>query len=100
MKQILFIAIALAETSMLGQKINAWAKDGATTVHYSSLQDEKTKIKKEELPEAVRKKINGDAFKGWITVTAYKLTNGEFEVELKKSDLTQVLKFDKDGNTK
>ena len=64
------------------------------------LQGEKTKIKKEELPEPVRKKLNGDAFKGWAVENAYKLSSGEFEVELKKGDTTQALKFDKDGNVK
>jgi hypothetical protein len=31
---------------------------------------------------------------------AYKLSNGEFEVELKKGDTSQMLKFDKDGKMK
>ena len=63
-------------------------------------QEEKSKIKKEELPEAARKTLEGDAFKGWAIANAYKLKNGEYEVELKKGTNTQSVKFDKDGKTK
>ena len=63
-------------------------------------QNDKTKIKKEDLPEAARSTLNGDAFKGWTVENAYKLSNGEFEVELKKGTNSQTLKFDKDGKVK
>lgn len=63
-------------------------------------KDEKVKIKKEELPEAARNILEGDAFKGWAVANAYKLKNGEYEVELKKGDSAQTVKFDKDGKAK
>lgn len=63
-------------------------------------KEEKVKIKKEELPEAARKTLEGDAFKGWEITNAYKLKNGEYEVEIKKADSVQTLKFDKDGKAK
>lgn len=63
-------------------------------------QKDKTKIKKEELPEASRKALEGDAFKGWALLNAYKLANGEYEVELKKGDTVQAIKFDKEGKLK
>ncbi|GHN02214.1 hypothetical protein WSM22_37030 [Cytophagales bacterium WSM2-2] len=66
----------------------------------SKKQDEKTKIKKEDLPEAAQKVLEGDAFKGWTIENAYKLSNGEFEVELKKGTTSQTVKFDKDGKVK
>jgi hypothetical protein len=58
------------------------------------------KIKKEELPEAVRKTLEGDAFKGWTVGNSYKTKGGEYEVELKKGTSTQTIKFDKDGKVK
>lgn len=60
----------------------------------------KTKIKKEDLPEIARHKLDSDEFKGWIVVNVYKLEGGGYEVELKKGDTTQVLDFDKEGNLK
>jgi uncharacterized protein YxeA len=63
-------------------------------------QNDKTKIKKEDLPQAAKSTLNGDAFKGWAVENAYKLNNGEFEVELKKGSTSQTLKFDKDGKVK
>ncbi len=69
----------------------------ASVVHQ---KDEKVKIKKEELPEEARKTLDGDAFKGWAVANAYKMKNGEFEVELKKGITSQTVKFDKDGKVK
>ena len=68
--------------------------------HSGYSQDEKTKIKKEELPATAQKTLEGDAFKGWSVENVYKLKNGEFEVELKKSGTAQTVKFDKDGKMK
>jgi hypothetical protein len=99
MKKILFLSMVLAGVLSINQKANAFAK-GSATVLRSPWQDSKTKIKKEDLPEPIRKKLNEDAYKGWVIVNASKLGNGDYEVELKKNDTTQVLKFDKDGNVK
>jgi hypothetical protein len=63
-------------------------------------QDEKIKITKEELPAAARQTLNGKDFKDWSIVNAYKTKTSEYEVELKKEDTTQVVKFDKDGKIK
>lgn len=62
--------------------------------------NERTKIKKEELPESARKTLDGDAFKGWTMAAAYKTTEGEYEVDMKKGDSVQTIKFDKDGKLK
>ena len=66
----------------------------------TQLQNDKVKIKKEDLPEAAKSTLDGDAFKGWTVENAYKLSNGEFEVELRKGANAQTLKFDKDGKVK
>ena len=63
-------------------------------------KEDKLKIKKEELPEAIRKTLEGDAFKGWAIANAFKMNNGEYEVELKKGTNAQSVKFDKDGKVK
>src|SRR6185436_8095375 len=63
-------------------------------------KEDKVKVKKEDLPETVRKTLEGNAFKGWEITNAYKLNNGEYEVEIKKGTNAQSLKFDKDGKVK
>ncbi len=66
----------------------------------SAIQNDKAKIKKEELPEATRKTLNGDSYKGWTISSAYKLKNGEYEVKLTKGTETQTVTFDKEGKVK
>ncbi len=61
-------------------------------------QEEKVKIKPEELPEAVKTAVKED-YQGWEISQAYKYTLKEnFEVELKKETETKTVKFDKEGN--
>jgi hypothetical protein len=68
----------------------------------------KEKIKKEDLPAAAIKALDGDAFKGWTVVQAYRVKSKdpqgkevlEYHVDLKKDNLTQTIKFDKEGNSK
>ena len=64
-----------------------------------SIQGDKVKISKENLPEATKKILAGDVFKGWEVATAYKVKE-EYEVELKKDKTTQTVKFDKEGKLK
>jgi len=63
-------------------------------------QNDKVKIKKEDLPEAAKKTLGGDSFKGWAIVRVYKVGNEEFEVELRKGSAFQTIQFDKDGKLK
>jgi predicted metal-binding membrane protein len=100
MKKLVFVSTVLAWSLTSNLGVSAKAQNEIDALCRSSSQDEKTKIKKEELPEPVRTKLKGDAYKGWSVVNAYKLRSGAYEVELKKGDTTQVLTFDKDGNAK
>jgi hypothetical protein len=62
------------------------------------IQEEKTKIKEEELPEAVKTALKGDTYKDWTVSAAYTVkSTSQYEVELKKGIETKVVKFDKDG---
>lgn len=97
MKKLLFLALSLlllANTYSLAKRM---IKESSAAVYR---QEEKVKIKKEELPEAVLKTLDGDAFKGWTVSNSYKLKDNEYEVELKKGGNTQTVKFDKDGKVK
>jgi hypothetical protein len=65
-----------------------------------TLQEDKVKIKMEELPQAARKTLSGDAYKGWTVGEVFRTKAGDYEVELKKDDAIQVLKFDRAGKVK
>lgn len=97
MKKLLFLALSLmllANTYSVAKRMMKNSPSSAYT------QEDKTKIKKEELPEAAQTTLAGDAFKGWTVVNAYKTKTGEYEVELQKGANTQTVKFDKDGKVK
>jgi uncharacterized membrane protein YkoI len=60
--------------------------------------DEKVKIKKEELPDAVKTALTGNDYKGWEISEAYMWKeSGNYEVELKNGDQKKTVKLDKDG---
>ncbi|HEX8060677.1 MAG TPA: hypothetical protein VF473_07050 [Cyclobacteriaceae bacterium] len=60
--------------------------------------DEKVKIKKEELPDAVRTALTGNDYKGWEISECYMWKeSGNYEVELKNGDQKKTVKLDKDG---
>jgi len=57
---------------------------------------EKVKIKSEELPEAVKKSLEAQEYRGWMISSAYK-AGDIYEVELKNGAETKTVKFSKDG---
>jgi len=60
--------------------------------------DEKVKIKKEELPDAVKKSLAGNDYKGWEISEAYMWKEaGTYEIELKNGDEKKTVKLDKEG---
>lgn len=61
-------------------------------------QDDKVKIKNEDLPEAVKTALQSNDYKGWTISAAYHLKSADqYEVELKKDAETKTVKLDKDG---
>ena len=61
-------------------------------------QDDKTKIKSEELPEAVKKSLEAQEYRGWLIDAAYHVKSTDsYEVELKNGAETKTVKFDKEG---
>ena len=61
-------------------------------------QDDKTKIKSEELPEAVKKSLEAQEYRGWLINSAFHVKSTDsYEVELKNGAETKVVKFSKDG---
>jgi hypothetical protein len=61
-------------------------------------QDDKTKIKSEELPEAVKKSLEAQEYRGWLIDAAYHVKSTDsYEVELKNGAETKTVKFSKEG---
>jgi hypothetical protein len=61
-------------------------------------QEDKTKIKSEELPEAVKKSLEAQEYRGWLIDAAFHIKSTDsYEVQLKNGAETKVVKFSKDG---
>lgn len=98
MKKIVFSVLSillLANTYSLAKRV---IRGEFSAMVYQ--KEDRAKIKKAELPEATLKTLEGDAFKGWSVANSFKTKAGEYEVELKKGQNTQTIKFDKDGKVK
>lgn len=99
MKKVMF-----AFAAMLGSVAFVNAQDESNnlktpeTAQQAPAQEEKTKIKSEELPAPVKKALESQDYRGWLIDSAFKYTATEtYEVNLKNGAETKVVKFDKDG---
>jgi hypothetical protein len=90
----------------------AQATPTTPTEQQSQSQQDRQKIAVDELPEAVQKTLEGNAFSGWTVSNAYTVspkgtsgetsatTDKEFEIELKKGTEMKTVRVDKDGKVK
>lgn len=97
MKKLMF-----AFAAMLGSVVFVNAQDGSSNIVKSpettQQQDEKVKIKSEELPDAVKKALEMQDYRGWLIDSAFKYAATDtYEVHLKNGAETKVVKFNKDG---
>ncbi len=62
-------------------------------------QQERVKVKTEDLPEAVKKSLASEDYRGWLISAAYEVkSKNRFEVELKNGAETKTVIVDKEGN--
>lgn len=95
MKKVMFFLSALVVGVGFA---NAAATISAKSDVITVTQDDKEKIKAEDLPEAVKTTLNGDEYTGWLIQSAHKYkSKDQYEVELKKGAETKTVKLDKDG---
>jgi hypothetical protein len=97
MKKLMF-----AFAAMLGSVAFVSAQDGSNNIvkapETAVNQDEKVKIKSEELPAPVKKALETQDYRGWLIDSAFKYAATEtYEVHLKNGAETKIVKFDKDG---
>ena len=114
MKKLMFASLALlgsvalanAQEATPPQESNkateavtpAPAPEAVTPAPAAVDQEDKTKIKSEELPEAVKKSLEAQEYRGWLIDAAYHIKSTDsYEVSLKNGAETKVVKFSKDG---
>ena len=94
MKKVLFALLAL----VFSASVVSAATASNTKTSIVKVDDEKVKIKAEELPDAVKTALSAPDYTGWQIAAAYKYSeSGNYEVELKNGAETKTVKFDKDG---
>ena len=97
MKKITIIA-ALFVCAAGAINANAETATRRTVISVVVNDEEKTEIKKEDLPEAVKTALAGNDYTGWEISKAYQYKeSGNFEVELKKGEEKKTVKLDKAG---
>jgi hypothetical protein len=95
MKKIFLATMVLAGT--IGMTSFTVQANAATAVFQDATE---TPVKPEELPEAVKTALSGDAYKDWSIASAshVKDANGEYyKVTLTKGQDKQEVKLNKDG---
>jgi hypothetical protein len=95
MKKVIFALLAFMLSASV---VSAATLSSTLTSSVSVVDDDKVKIKPEELPEAVKAALNSPDYTGWQIENAYKYTDKDlYEVELKNGDEMVTLKFDASG---
>ncbi len=97
MKNVVVSAFALAMVSF--STVEAALPTVSTNI-VVALQ-EKVAVKPEDLPEAVKTALAGDAYKGWEVTGAFLVTKEDktqyYEIAVKKGEETATVNLDKDG---
>jgi glucose/arabinose dehydrogenase len=97
MKKVMFAMLALC-ASVVAVNAQENPAPAPSTSAVAPQQDDKMKIKSDELPEAVKKSLEAQEYKGWLINAAYHhKTADTYEVELKNGAETKTVKFTKDG---
>lgn len=95
MKKLILSAFALSLVAVT--TVNAQA---STATAAATVQDSKTPVKIEDLPEAVKNTLKADEYKESIPTSANLVKengNEYYAIELKKGTETTTLKLDKEG---
>ncbi|SKC51574.1 hypothetical protein [Ohtaekwangia koreensis] len=97
MKKVLFVFALVAGIGAANAQVSSEPAPAAAT-ESTQLQGDKVKIKAEELPQTVKKELEGEDYRGWLINAAYHdKTKNTYEVELKNGAETKTVKFDKEG---
>jgi hypothetical protein len=99
MKKLILSAAALLFFFAAQAQTEATAPASGVTKTETPAQDKKTEIKYDELPQAVKTTLSGDAYKGWEVVKVWhNTTKDNYEIEVKNAGgEAKTLKFGNDG---
>jgi len=97
MKNLILSALFI---SMLGTTEMLANTTKTVTVAYNETQD-KVAVRPDDLPEAVKNTLSGDAYAGWQVTSAFLVTKEDnsqyFEINAKKGEESTVINLDKYG---
>lgn len=95
MKRLMFMLVALvAGVAVQAREVGSADVKAKVTV----VQDDREKIKAEELPQTVKKSLEAEEYRGWLISAAYHIkSKDQYEVELKNGAETKTVIFDKEG---
>ena len=97
MKNVIVSAFALALVSFSTVE----ASQPVVSTNIVVALQEKVAVKPEDLPEAVKTALAGDAYKGWEVTGAFLVTKEDksqyYEIAVKKGEETATVNLDKDG---
>ena len=94
MKKVMLTLAVVCAAGVFSANAETVTRRTSTSVVF----DEKVKIKKEDLPDAVKSALAGNDYKGWEIAEAYMYKEaGTYEIELKNGDEKKTVKLDKDG---
>ncbi len=99
MKKVIVAAFSLGMV-FFSAAVNANTTNNNTVISVNYSDDERQAVKAEELPEAVKKTLAGEEFKGYTISTASLVKTADasyYEVSLAKDKETKLVKVDKDG---
>lgn len=103
MKKVLFIIASfmfVGAATVNAQEVAGTTKETPALAEkkVTAVNQEKTKITKDELPQSVQTTLAGDDFKGWSLINAYVIkAKNHYEVELKNGAELKTFKFDAEG---
>lgn len=91
-------SVALANAQEAQPQESNQATEAVAPAPAAQDQEDKTKIKSEELPEAVKKSLEAQEYRGWLIDGAFHVKSTDsYEVQLKNGAETKTVKFTKDG---
>lgn len=97
MKKLILAALLLTIFGVTEMQANTTK---AGTVAWSHRQD-KVAVRPDDLPEAVKNTLAGDAYAGWQVTSAFLVTKEDnsqyFEINAKKGEESTVINLDKYG---
>ena len=99
MKKLFFAALIVFGSAIVVNAQEVQKDSAASQVAVTSEpRAEKSKIKTEQLPEAVKQTLEDQEYKGWLINAAFHdAKKDEFEVELKNGTESQTVRFSKEG---